>query len=260
MHERLTRESDDDPCFPQPTEHEWDMPLWRYMDLWKLESLFAKGLYFSRLDCLGDAWEGSMPAGTAAGLKMIASIPELKPFEREMIGSQKHHHQSVLKETFATCWQLSSVELWWMWKVYCQTERAVAIQTTYRRLDAYLPPSYEHWPATFPLYMGKVQYGPYTSLDYSTPLGQRLGLAMSKRDCFQDEREIRVLFDYAASGHNTNGVSLHVDVANLLTSIVVSPVAEDAFRDEVESMVRAAGYQIPVVHSPIRNQPRLVLE
>jgi hypothetical protein len=261
MHERLTRESDDDPCFPQPIEHEWDMPLWRYMDLWKFESLFAEGLYFSRLDCLGDAWEGSMPAGTAADLKMIASIPEIKPFEREMIGSQKHHHQSVRKETFATCWQLSSVELWWMWKVYCQTERAVAIRTTYRRLDECLPQAYEQGPAAFSLLMGKVQYGPYASLGYTTPLGQRLGLAMSKQDWFQDEREIRVLFDYHASGHDTSGEYVrNVDIGRLVTSIVVSPVAEEAFRDEVESRVLAAGYQIPVEHSPIRNQPRPVLE
>jgi hypothetical protein len=236
------------------------MSLWRYMDLWKFESLLSKGVYFSRLDCLGDAWEGSMPAGTAAGLKMIAATPVLKPFEKEMIGSQKHHYQSVPKETFVTCWQLSSVELWWMWKVYCQTERAVAIRTTYELLDEYLPPCYEQWPA-FPLLMGKVQYGPYESLDYSTPLGQRLGLAMSKRDCFRDEREVRVLFDYAASGHDTTGIAVTgVDLGRLVTSVLVSPVAEEAFRDEVETMVREAGYQMPVEDSPIRNQPRPILE
>lgn len=112
---RKPRESDDDHCFPQPAAHDWDTPMWRYMDWWKFESLLSKGLYFSRLDHLKDEWEGALPAGTLANLDMIlAACPELTPFQREVRGGWKLDYESLKKDTFVSCWQLSQVELWWM--------------------------------------------------------------------------------------------------------------------------------------------------
>lgn len=84
---------------------------------------------------------------------------------------------------------------------------------------------------------------------------------MSKRDCFQDEREVRALFDYGAVGREKAGVFVEgVDLNRLVTSVVVSPIAAESFRDEVEASVRAAGYQIRVEDSPIREAPRLAFE
>jgi hypothetical protein len=257
MSGRTRRDSDEDNCFPQPDVDDWDTPVWRYMDLWKFESFLSKGLYFSRLDQLGDEWEAALPSGTVANLDaLLTACPELKPFKAEVLGGWKLDYESLKKDTFVSCWQLSRRELWWMWKVYCETERAVAIRTTYARLDECLPPCHQEWPAAFPLLMGKVRYGPYDSIEYSTELGRRFGVAMSKRDCFQDEREVRVLFDYGAVGREKPGAFIKdVDVDRLLTSIVVSPVAPQSLRHEVEAMVRKAGCQTPVEDSPIRKEP-----
>ena len=39
-----------------------DIKVWRYMDFTKLVSLYSRqALYFSRLDHLGDTFEGSLP-------------------------------------------------------------------------------------------------------------------------------------------------------------------------------------------------------
>jgi hypothetical protein len=69
------------------------------------------------------------------------------------------------------------------------------------------------------------------------------------------------LFDYGAVGREKAGVFVEpVDLNRLLTSIVVSPIAAESFRDEVKASVIAAGYQIRVEDSPIRELPRRAFE
>lgn len=103
MCERISRERDDDRCFPQPED--WDTPMWRYMDLWKFKSFLSEGLYFSRLDHLGDEWEGALPHGTADNLDAtLAACPELMPFKADVEANWKLDYESLKKDTFVRCW------------------------------------------------------------------------------------------------------------------------------------------------------------
>jgi len=47
------------PVFIEPADI--DESVWRYMDSAKFVSMLVKGIVFSRLDCLGDPFEGSFP-------------------------------------------------------------------------------------------------------------------------------------------------------------------------------------------------------
>src|SRR6185436_10768036 len=58
------RKSDDDPNFPQPADRSG--AVWRYMTFPKFVAMLDRGIFLARADQLGDAWEGTAPAGTKA--------------------------------------------------------------------------------------------------------------------------------------------------------------------------------------------------
>src|SRR5688572_29541404 len=113
--ERRRRESDGHPCFPQPSDRSGTV--WRYMSFPKFVSLLHNGMFFSRVDCLGDAWEGALPSGTADIFKAAADeivsrgdaswLPEIK-------GSWTRSYGAARTRTYANCWQLAPRDVWWM--------------------------------------------------------------------------------------------------------------------------------------------------
>ncbi len=71
-----------------------------------------------------------------------------------------------------------------MWKLYAQTNEAVAIQSTYQKLASCLPEN---------VFVGVVHY-----IDYETqwlPEGNAMWPFVHKRKSFEHERELRALFE-----------------------------------------------------------------
>jgi len=68
-HSRSSRESDNHRCFPQPADA--TAATWRYTNFPEFVAMLSSGLYFSRADLLGDAWEGAMPSGIAPPLPRL---------------------------------------------------------------------------------------------------------------------------------------------------------------------------------------------
>jgi hypothetical protein len=63
--DRVARESEGHPCFPQPADR--NIRLWRYMQVKHFAQMVERGtLWLSRSDNLGDPCEGHRPLGDAA--------------------------------------------------------------------------------------------------------------------------------------------------------------------------------------------------
>jgi len=199
--------------------------------------------------------EGALPSGTApmfqaAAAEIVSRGDESwLPAIRE---SWTRSYRVARARTYASCWQLAPRDVWWMWKVYCESEFGVAIQSTYERLDAELPVEIH---GDRHIMLGCVSYGDYDSPDYVTDPSNIFSAVMSKRDAFADEREVRVLCDAGGSTENGRGFFVEVDVNRLLLRIVVSPIAPAWFRDTVEATARALKCRTIVEDSRLRRDP-----
>src|SRR4051812_47965589 len=108
-----------DPNEPVRLPENLNARIWRYVELWKLESLFQeRGLYFCRGDQFEDPYEGLFPEDLLVG-------PDAEQRIRHLLYCRSH--------AYANCWHLSEYESATMWKLYGQ--RGVALKSTFSRLQ-----------------------------------------------------------------------------------------------------------------------------
>jgi hypothetical protein len=231
-------------CFPQPEDSTGTV--WRYMDVLKFESLLRNGLYMCRVDLLGeDTYEGlphddqalfqdCMTSGLIATVERTAG----SRVAREIQGTAGFYG-TFRRRLYASCWQLASDELDWMWNAYCPTQYGVAVRTTYDKLNKYV------WSEALDGYevaIGCVAYGPNTSPD---PLTK----AMCKRQRYSDEQEIRILCDMGGASNGSAGLFLRARLDQLANAVVISPRAPSGFEREIVRMCQAFSCQLPIERS-----------
>jgi hypothetical protein len=226
------------------------------MDLSKYVSLLhSAALFFSRVDCMDDPYEGAAshanrsfrPDFDARGVPQ-AVLDDLSP-----------HRQWERQWTFINCWHMNEYESDAMWRLYARTTDAVAIQSTFSRLQEVLPSS---------AFLGVVQY-----IDYNTewmPEGNAYYRFMHKRRSFEHERELRALiqatplkpdpggsagqiFDYIEN--TKRGQEAPVELVQLIEKIYVAPTAASWFRDVVKSITAKYGINLPVLQSALDQKP-----
>lgn len=166
-----------------------DAKIRRYMDFTKFVSMLEEaGLFFARLDRLGDPFEGSSPRADitrreerSAGL---GSREEARRWQDLISRGLKWRGQW----TYVNCW--NELESAAMWKLYARTEEAICVQSTYGRLRDCLnsSPSCKNDY----VYIGKVQYIDYQK-DSLPDSGNILHSVMHKRRSFEHERELRAV-------------------------------------------------------------------
>src|SRR5687768_8033982 len=89
--------------------------IWRYMDFTKFVSMLENGgLFFSRLDCLDDPFEGSYPR---ADDELAAT--KYSPTVRA--ASAAFTKMSTRKRIMVNCWHMNEHESAAMWKLYAKT-------------------------------------------------------------------------------------------------------------------------------------------
>ena len=162
-----------------------EIALWHYMTLEKYVSVLTSGaLWFSRLDMLSDAFEGSVNEATIddyrkqlekTGVQSVPNAAELA----------KRSAEAFRLQACASCWHVNQTETALMWLGYARAP-GVAIRTTFDRLAL----GFESSPEL--LFPGLVRY-----LDYSRdaiPLHLQAPAAFSKRHQFRGEAELRLLW------------------------------------------------------------------
>jgi hypothetical protein len=239
------------PAFPAPEER--DARIWRYLDfakfVWMLD---RRRLSMPHCTLMEDPFEGTTP------LRQIEAFERRAEHDRDQarIARLRKLAGDFRKGYFVSSWHINDVESEAMWKLFSASTNAVALQTTFARLRACLPPY---------VGVGMVRY-----IDY-----RREALAgadlfqwiMHKRKSFAHEQEVRAV----ASLHMPDdkggaeiraqsdefGFYPEVDLEALIEAVHVHPLAETWFVELVGRTVGRFGLDLPVRRSEMAAKPLL---
>ncbi|MEZ5778917.1 MAG: hypothetical protein R3E44_11215 [Paracoccaceae bacterium] len=242
-------------CFPQPENPK--IRVWRYMDFTKFVSfIFSQQLHFSRLDLLGDNWEGAVTKATLELEKSIFDTIDIPEEEKKASASQ---YVETMKRTrlnarlcqYANCWHMNNHESAAMWKLYSSSNESIAIQSTFEKLSECLPSK---------AYLGTVTYVDYTS--DAIPNGNLFYYSMYKRASFSHECEARAIIidtEEALKAHDNQETALALKVpmnANtLIETVHVSPKSMPWFHDVVREVIKRSNFKFPVLRSNLLDDP-----
>lgn len=251
--------------------------LWRYTDLAKfIWTIANQKLYLTRADCLGDAFEGSVPQAyhqaQMDGLARAAfDSPEgwihlPKPrvlfaefreaLEKEIAPHISAHRIAYLRSSHVSCWRHGH-ESEAMWRLYCGPRDGIAMITTWAKLKASLSDRSTR--------LGRVRY-----IDYAAdtlPTQNALEPIMHKRIAFEHEQEVRVVrwlkretrivIPPEREPSQPEGIMMDWDAASTLERVLVSPYASDWYCTVVQDVV--SKYSPPlagcVAQSELRADP-----
>jgi hypothetical protein len=167
-------------------------------------------------------------------------FPELQPI----------NNQRLTLVRYATCWHKSDDESPAMWKLYSQEEKGVAVVTTFQRLADSVNTS-----SVSEAILGPVEYFDYSTDNMSLPMGLTGRPGFAKRHVFEHEKEVRGMVsaenypeDLSNMFADDNieelrnkqppGINVPVNLDTLITSVVVSPSAQQWFVDLVMSYTK----------------------
>ena len=203
MPDRRSPEFRVEDAFVQPPD--LDAVIWRYMKLkrfaWMLEK---RALYFSSVERFEDPHEGALTE---------IEDKEFSAAYDETVRSAARFHTVTFsrRRVMANCWHLSPHESAAMWKLYAGTENAVAIQSTFRRLQRAV--------AYAAVGVGVVRYVDHeTGRTHVHPF---YGPYMHKRLWYQDEHEVRAIVYNRDREIPDGGLAVRVDLQQLITGVVV---------------------------------------
>jgi hypothetical protein len=178
---------------------------------------------------------------------------------------------AVASTWYGQCWTTNS-NTDAMWRIYSPNQTGVQVKTTIRKLFKNL----SRVPSQAPqrqFFVGRVEYlrqNEITELMNTLALhdvtggGQNHGFAKLlciKREAFQHEAEIRILFqDVKDEPRAINGIFLYpLDANTVFEEIVLDPRIQDPDAAELESELRAAGCTIPIRRSDLYTAPHFTI-
>ena len=248
---------------PEPTDLR--APIWRYVDLWKLKDLILTGeLYFRRSDKLEDEHEGLPPAEYERVLNLSRyDLNDIRQRDND-IGSLAQFRQAF----YVNCWHLHSEETATMWARYGKD--GVAIVSRYDLLKQALAPLSDR------VMVGLIRYGTAHLTGWNI-----IRFVTTKRELYSAEREVRAMIWLTGSGDGIDrhldlanrphdrpihdppptlpeGIRRNVDVASLITEVVVSPLAPPGQLDAVRTLLATAGLTTTVRESPLTRYSALL--
>lgn len=200
--------------WPRPAP---DAPLWRYLPLWKFESLLAeRALYFRRAGLLADPLEGTAPAtNRAVRPTLLQRYPHFRPWIEPLDAFEAQ----ARRETYLNCWFGGEREDGAMWDDYAEGGRGVAIRTTVARLEAALAPGTGRTVVVLQVrYINRER-------ERFVELGNTLYWYAHKDERFAHEREVRAITIHHDFDAQPAGLFIPVDVTRLFEQIVVGPRA-----------------------------------
>ncbi len=206
--------------------------IWRYMDFTKLVSLLeAQSLFFSRLDKLGDPFEGSSTKNNIDARADIQFLAGFKNEEDTSISSKISPAIFKSRQRFmVNCWHKNPGESAAMWKLYAKSNEAIAIQSTYFKLRQCLDQK---------IPIGEVKYINYGT-DMISDEGNLFNVVLHKRESFSHEHEIRAV-TWVARDTLTDGVGIKVELDKLIDQIFVAPTSPEWFKDLVGKVLNRYG-------------------
>lgn len=231
---------------PEPTDPR--SSIWRYIEFWKLQDLVQTGqLYLRRSDKLEDEHEGLPPSEYERVLNLNRfDLNDIR--ERDhIVGSLAQFRQSF----YVNCWHLDIGETATMWARYGKD--GVAIVSRYDLLKQVLHPLLDK------VMVGLIRYGTKHLTGWNV-----IRFVTTKREEYSPEREVRAMIWQTDTGDGMNrhfnlnnqphdlpiydppptlpeGIRRDINIASLITEVVVSPLAPAGRLAEVRALLAATG-------------------
>lgn len=270
----------DHPDFPAPPNL---TTIWRYSSLSKLLALMLKQeLFLASVPSLrtDDPFEGAITLADMAirkelmkpgGVRQVMGnffegSPEAEQYMLSTLGKGQRPFSDLC---FVSCWHVSAYESAALWKLYSVTADGVAIRSKVGKLAAAVKTDRE-------LILGAVQYADFEQAQTPVFGGQALVPVFRKRQSFEHEKELRLLF-WAASEWGRDdrfpwvagdryddlprdfavppGVSFPCDTKELIDEVVVSPTAAPWMVETVTLVLERLGFNCPVRRSTLLDPP-----
>ncbi|MFH1370316.1 MAG: hypothetical protein ABII09_03395 [Planctomycetota bacterium] len=246
--------------------------IWKNMDFTKFVSLHEKKtLYLSRIDKLGDPFEGSTTIVNKLFIRMVnsenikrlrkqgASEEQISDMENlfkkvEKKGDELEILKELRKDIYVSCWHLSEHESAAMWNLYLKSNEGIAIQSTYKRFKNCFNNKIAE------VYIGQVRYMDYHA-EFLRP-GYGYGYYMHKRKSFEHENELRALVakhelseSLGGKPRTGDGIYVSVNINTLLEKVVVSPESPMWVANLVKDVVKRYGLRKRVEISSLNERP-----
>lgn len=229
--------------------------IWRYMDfekfIWMIEE---KALFFSNFKNFDDPLEGHFPFDNVLQICNVIRQVNKSISEEEALNIAKKQVRQVQEtiygagDYFINCWHMNNGESVAMWNLYSDLKLGIAIQSTYKNLSNCLFKHEEHEN----IEIGIVKYTRKIDWKHELPIYRPF---IHKRKSFSYEREIRaILFRPHDTGKSkpetgnkeskdniTKGVSVSVDLNELINSIYISPKSHQYFEKVIRILLEKHG-------------------
>jgi hypothetical protein len=197
-----------------------------------------EGLFFSRLDCLDDPFEGSRSHADE-----LLRAEQYSPTVRA--ASAAFTQSSTLKRVMVNCWHMSEHESAAMWRLYAKRNEAISVQATYESLRQCLDQEVK---------IGQIRYIDY-ELEHMDNTHPFYSPTLHKRKSFEHEKEIRALIYNSDTDPASIGVWKKVNLGKLIDKIYVAPTSSTWFRKLVEKLAIRYTLNKPVVQSCLNHDP-----
>jgi hypothetical protein len=221
------------------------------MDFTKYVAMIqSQTLFFSRMDALGDPFEG---ARSKANFERRRDVYGEVDIPEDALKGLSRFTEWARQWTYVNCWHMNNHESAAMWRLYAQTNEAVAIQSTAAKLCQVVPEN---------TYVGMVEY-----IDYEhdwVPEGNSFAALVRKRKSFEHEKELRALIsEIPVEGESMPvgkinsewGKAVPIALNQLIENVYVAPSAPDWFAELVRSITARFGFDFPVIHSSLDAKP-----
>ncbi|WP_287183506.1 DUF2971 domain-containing protein [Mesorhizobium sp.] len=178
--------------------------------------------------------------------------------------------EGLAEDWHGQCWTLNE-DTDAMWRIYSHDKDGIKVRTTIRKLFDSFYDDTETF-ASLKFLIGKVQYRKEaeiaafmgsTSFSDIAFGGQAIGFARLlcvKREAFEHEREVRLLFqDTNPKRSDGKAVLFDFDVNAICDEVMVDPRLDDAQVSALTAEIQAAGCTLPVLQSPLYRVPKFTL-
>jgi hypothetical protein len=245
--------------------------IWRFMDFPAfVDLLHSSSLHFSRLDALGDPFEGYGTAMDYLKFKLPEQIfrasggdlgqtrdkleqwraQQAQDFERnQMLALLKRIR--VAETCWANCWHLIEQESVALWKIYHGRNKPIAVQSTVGGLRDSIRSA-----GSNNVSIGVVQYSERTLGTSMSSAAQ----AVTKTKAFAFENELRAVLTPSPAEQVMlgTGTKVSVDLQSLVAAVRLSPVAEPWHVELVQRLIERHGLQRLCEQSPLFAHPEFV--
>jgi hypothetical protein len=177
--------------------------------------------------------------------------------------------ETLASAWYGQCWTYNA-DTDAMWRIYSHDKDGIKVRTTVEKLFASFYDSSDHF-ASLKYFCGKVDYLTEAAITQFTgnitfqdvALGGRadkFARLLCKREAFNHENEVRLLFQDLDPRRGVNGVTqFNFDVHMVCDEVVLDPRLTDQAAAALEAKIIAAGCTLPISRSNLYRSPSFTI-